>query len=258
MYIIGTKKGETAIKLAKTLKNCEGGYDYPFEEDFYVNYGRIDVRNIANLNARLINNKLLQLRKMRESNSDVNVPYYYEFYDRRSLLSVPNSFFPCIARKYYHTKGKDAIFLKTKFSLRRRLNRVLRRRNYLVKYIPKRAEFRVHVLGREIAGVSIKVKNREVSEHHPYIWSRERGWIQLDYNSDGRYYNELSDIAVKCCEIMGYDFGAVDIMLGKDGLFYFLEINSAPRLNLRRRRLYAKFIRKKWKEYQTRRNNEIL
>lgn len=256
MFIIGTKKEETTSKLAFHLKNCEGGYSLPDEVDFLVNYGRIGLRKKANLNASLINNKYNQLEILKKNG--IRVPMTFLLSEQ---YMPPRESFPWIARKYYHARGVDAIFLKTKGSMLKRMKR-LKKRHYLVKYVPKVAEFRVHVLGNDIAGISEKVRYanvRSVNEEdgnpneisliaHPHIWCRYRGWVQIDY--EGGHYETLKELGIKSVELLRYDFGAVDIILDVHDRFYVLEINSAPRLNHRRRQLYAKFFRKKWKEWK--------
>ena len=237
MFIAGTKKGETSVNLATHLRDCEGGYETPEENDFLVNYGRTDLR-YADLNPNLINNKLTQLQIFRREG--LKVPNYYGI-DWTRNREYP---YPLIARKYYHCKGREAIFLRNRVSWLRRKKRVSKR-HYFIKYIPKKTEFRVHVCGEEVIGISTK-KPFEDMEQHPHIWSRDRGWCRINY--DGEYNEKLSELGLKAIKALGYDFGAVDIMLGLDNQFYMLEVNSAPRLNRRRRKLYAKFFRERFNE----------
>jgi len=258
MFIVGTKKSETSINLAKHLKNCEGGYEIPQEQldkkRFIVNYGRSSMSAFAHLNKNLISNKLQQLKILRSNG--LHVPDFVELpiVEKDSYFKrIQRNLFPLIARKYRHSKGTDAVFLKTKGSLLKRKHRI-KKRDYLVKYVPKLTEFRVHVLGNTIAGISTKIKCEEDTKHHPHIWSRLRGWIQVDYT--GTYYEKLKEIGIQSIKALGYDFGAVDVMLGLNGSLYVLEVNSSPRLNMRRRRLYAKYFRQKEREYRERIRNE--
>jgi glutathione synthase/RimK-type ligase-like ATP-grasp enzyme len=242
MFIAGTRRGEMAVNLAFHLQNCEGGYEIPEDCNFLVNYGRGNMPN-ADLNPHLIGNKLTQLKVFRDNG--LQIPDFYPI-----NWNVSRHYhYPLIARKYFHTKGKDAIFLKTRGSWRKRLRRVATR-HYFVKYIPKAEEFRVHVCGEEVIGISTKVPFEDEVQH-PHIWSRDRGWGQVDYN--GPHAEKLCELGVKALKALKYDFGAVDIFLGKDGKFYLLEVNSAPRLNRRRRKLYAQFFRKKYHEKYPRR-----
>ncbi|MNV71557.1 Ribosomal protein S6--L-glutamate ligase [compost metagenome] len=38
----------------------------------------------------------------------------------------------------------------------------------------------------------------------------------------------IQHAAVDACEVLGLDFGAVDVALGKDGKVYVFEVNTAP------------------------------
>ena len=133
--------------------------------------------------------------------------------------------------------------------MRKRWNRV-KKRNFLVQYIPKKSEYRVHVLGDKAINVSQKIHSPSAIEEnrfiHPHVWSKERGWT-LQTIEDNEL-TTIKELAIRAIEALDYDFGAVDIILGNDNKFYILEVNSAPRLNIVRRRLYAKFFRQKEKE----------
>ena len=246
IFILGTsEKAETIFKLAKHLKECEAGFVLPenYQEYFIISYGKYSP--YSNLNKNLCFNKFLALKKL----AMANIPIPKIIYTPNPKL-IPKHEFPLIVRKFHHYGGKDAIFLKTKKSMLKRLKRV-KKRDYFIKYVPKKAEFRVHVLGEEIGNISQKEPyDPEAVTPHPHIWSYSRGWTIRDY--DGEYNEILSEIAIKSVKALGYDFGAVDIILGQDNKFYVLEVNSAPRLCRKRRRIYAKFFRKKEREYSQR------
>jgi len=251
IYILRTKNSETAPKITKHLKNCQEGYDYPKEKCFIVNFGR--KTNKANLNNKLVHNKLKQLLTLKEKG--MNIPKIIDF-NPKDIKKVckkivckylPRDMFPVMARKERHFKGKDIIFLKSRGSLWKRLDRISKR-EFFVKYIPKEAEFRVHVLGDEVVNICKKVHSKSVEKHHPHVWCSPRGWTLVDY--EGKFLDKLKDVGKKAVKALGYDFGAVDIGLGKDGKFYVFEINSAPRLNKARRSFYAKYFRQKEKEYK--------
>ena len=244
IFIQGTRNSETPEKLAFHLKECEFGFEVPKEDYFIINYGLY--RRNANLNKTLVLNKKEQMELLRSGG--VNIPKIYTFYNQRSLISrdIPKTYFPLLARKTKHAKGTDIIFLKSRFSLRKRSKRV-RNRDFFVEYIPKQKEFRVHVVGETVINVSKKIQSENSEIHHPHVWSSVRGWTLETY--EGERVEKLSEIAIKAIKILNYDFGAVDIIIGKDEQYYVLENNSAPRLNRKRRNLYVKYFRKKEKEY---------
>jgi len=252
IHILQTRNGETAPKLIKHIKKCEVGYEYPEDKCFIINYGR--VTNKAHLNNNLVHNKLHQLLQLGKKGFNVpevlkcNPNMVADKHGRRLVKALlPKDIFPIMARKERHFKGKDIIFLKNRKNLWKRLARVSSR-EFFVKYIPKKAEFRVHVLGDEVPNICKKTQSERTDTHHPHVWCSPRGWTLVDYEGD--HYKSLSDIGKRAIKALGYDFGAVDIGLGKDGKFYVFEINSAPRLSRTRRRHYAKYFRMKEKEYR--------
>lgn len=238
IYILQTKNSETAPRLATHLKNSESGYDYPEEKCFVINYGRIT--NKTNLNSGIICNKLSQLTKLRLAG--LNVPHTWIL----NPEDFPKHVFPLLARKFKHFKGNDIIFLRSKRSLYKRLRRV-KKRNFFVEYIDKKAEFRVHVLGDEVLNICQKVPSEKTTIHHPHVWSSVKGWTLINYN--GEYSKALAELGKKAVNALNYDFGAVDIGLNKNGKFYIFEVNSAPRLSKTRRKFYAKFFRQKEREF---------
>lgn len=245
MFIVGTRRSETGPNLAGHLRDCEAGYEIPEGQDYIVNYGRHGMRNVANLNARVGGNKLDQLQRLMAAG--IKVPNIYIIGRNVTPDYFPRHYYPLLARKIKHSQGRDIIFLRSRRSWLKRRRRVAKRQ-FCVKYIPKQEEFRVHITKDKLICVSQKIKHPDCSNPHPHIWSREKGWIQIDY--DGTYTETLNSIGKKVIQSLDLDFGAIDIILGEDGEFYVLEVNTAPRLNRRRRILYAKFFRKMWKNWK--------
>lgn len=98
-----------------------------------------------------------------------------------------------------------------------------------VKYIPKKYEFRVHVMGREVFDVARKIKdpNREVTSF--YIRNHAAGFIFA--RNDIEVPSQVIEQAIRAIDAIGLDFGAVDIIYNKKReTAYVLEINSAPGL----------------------------
>lgn len=244
IIITGTKNSETSTKLAKHLRNCESKYklDDKDKNQFIINYGRTNIK--GNINKKIITNKLLQFQLFKEAG--LNIP---EIYSLNNFNSIVENIFPLMARKIKHARGNDIIFLQSKHSMKKRWNRV-KKRQFLVQYIPKKIEYRVHVLGEVIIDISKKIHSPKAIEEntyiHPHIWNKERGWTLETI--DDKELTTIKDLSIRAVKSLNYDFGAVDIILGNDEKYYILEVNSAPRLNKTRRRLYAKFFRQKEKE----------
>jgi glutathione synthase/RimK-type ligase-like ATP-grasp enzyme len=176
--------------------------------------------DFATLN-RIHHNKLEQLTKLKEE--EVPVP---EFFIRNRDVDC----FPVIGRNLNHSEGRDIIFIENEIQL------VNISSSFYVKFINKEAEYRVHVVRNKIISIIIKtggVDNR--------ICANRLGWTHTEYNQERypRYSTILSDMAKRSIEVLGYDFGAVDIIRDRDNNFIVLEVNRAPEIQGARLREYA-------------------
>jgi len=247
IFIVGTKNSETPAKLAKHLKNSSAGYKISDteEDSFIINYGRSNIE--SDLNNDLVLNKIDQLEILKEAG--INVPKIFILNKKTKYRCFDENIFPLMARKLKHARGSDIIFLKTKSSMEKRWDRI-KNRDFLIKYIPKKYEYRIHVLGDKVVNVCKKIHSPKAVEEgdyiHPHVWSKDRGWTLQTIEEEGLI--EIKVLAINAIEVLGYDFGAVDLIQGKDEKYYILEVNSAPRLNKTRRKIYVKFFRKKEKE----------
>ena len=101
----------------------------------------------------------------------------------------------------------------------------------LVEYIKKKHEFRIHVANGGIIDEQQKLKRRDVllEDVNYRIRNHENGFI---YARGGiRVPNEVKTEALKVLDIVGLDFGAVDVVWNeKKARAYVLEINTAPGL----------------------------
>lgn len=99
------------------------------------------------------------------------------------------------------------------------------------KFIPKTAEFRVHVFRGQVIDYIEKKKQLEINRDgtfNKYISSINCGWVFSRTNV--RDIPEVRTLALKAVSALGLDFGAVDIVYA-DGLPYVLEVNTAPGLS---------------------------
>ena len=103
-----------------------------------------------------------------------------------------------------------------------------------VQYIPKHLEYRVHVfnqLGGSTTYVQQKLRRNaaEQTADEKLLRNHSNGWV---------FAQPVGDIPAAVCkqavaavEYLGLDFGAVDVVVGRDdGKAYVLEVNSAPGL----------------------------
>jgi glutathione synthase/RimK-type ligase-like ATP-grasp enzyme len=101
------------------------------------------------------------------------------------------------------------------------------------KYIPKKEEYRVHVVGGEVIDVRRKALRRGFDIPNRYIWKVRNSSNGFIYALDEghNYPEEVLSLGVSAIEALQLDFGAVDIIWNqKKCMGYVLEVNTAPGL----------------------------
>lgn len=100
-----------------------------------------------------------------------------------------------------------------------------------VQYVPKKEEFRIHVMHNEVFFVQKKMRKVEVPDEQINwkIRNHQNGFI---YANQAIVVDELAKMeAVKAVAALGLDFGAVDVIFNEhQGVHYILEVNTAPGL----------------------------
>jgi len=238
MRIVMAQGGcKTAKNLASVI-GCPARYGLPKVRGvFIVSYGR----NLpqAHLNKQLVPDKRRALDILKDNNVPTPVVI-----SKADINNYPAEEFPVLGRKTHHTKGKDVVFIKTKEDLDTMDKSAI---DYYVKYIPKWAEYRVHVLDGKAELVAVKIhEDREVAKASP-VWNFDSGWKQFTY--EGEHQQALKEIGENAIKALGYDFGAVDI-IRRDKDYYVLEVNSAPALIPERQELYANYFKAKEKAWK--------
>lgn len=103
-----------------------------------------------------------------------------------------------------------------------------------VRYIPKLLEYRVHVFnipGGSTTYVQQKLRRNETEQtaDQKLLRNHENGWVFA--NPTTEVAADVLNEAKAAVEYLGLDFGAVDVVVGRDdGKAYVLEVNSAPGL----------------------------
>jgi glutathione synthase/RimK-type ligase-like ATP-grasp enzyme len=155
----------------------------------------------------------------------------------------------------------DEIFFKTTFHSRGRGMKVIKKdssdlleilslsgKGYFEKTEPSIREFRVHVMDGTVFYVdekrprdkSIKVKDRAM------IKNKDSGFKFRRPLKD--FPEGIIEESIKAVECLCLDFGAVDIGLNDSGVWVY-EVNSAPSLRTKTRKLYQKaLVRLIWKK----------
>lgn len=101
-------------------------------------------------------------------------------------------------------------------------------------YIPKSAEYRVHVVAGEVILIQQKRRRADLpaelaeDSNAALIRNHANGWVYavdaVDPPSE-----ELKEACIEIINELGLDFGAVDVMVGaRNGEPYILEVNTAP------------------------------
>lgn len=95
-------------------------------------------------------------------------------------------------------------------------------------YIPKRHEYRIHVFnGQVIDKVKKVLKNdRDRATANWFIRNTANGFVFQRNGID--VPRSVEEMAIRCVSACELDFGAVDIIVSKDGLPTVLEVNTAP------------------------------
>jgi len=99
------------------------------------------------------------------------------------------------------------------------------------QYVPKQAEYRVHVFQGNIIQLQEKKCRRDMArEDRDYrIRNHTRGWVFCQ--EDVEAPPQVCEYAIKAVELLGLDFGAVDVVYNKlRDKAVVLEINTAPGL----------------------------
>ncbi len=99
------------------------------------------------------------------------------------------------------------------------------------EYIPKKAEYRVHVFNGEVIDIQQKKKRRgfDEDERNTRVRNMANGYV---YTREGIVPPAgLDTLAIAAVNAVGYQYGAVDIIFNeKRNQCYVLEVNSRPGL----------------------------
>ena len=93
------------------------------------------------------------------------------------------------------------------------------------KYIQKKAEYRVIVVGDKAVDIKVKKKKRDFEgERSETVWNHSNGYVFV--RNDGVFNCMLPDVGVYAVKALGLKYGAVDI-IEDDNDLYVLEVNTA-------------------------------
>ncbi len=100
-----------------------------------------------------------------------------------------------------------------------------------VLYIPKKQEYRVHVLAGEVVDVQRKARRHDVPDDQINwrVRNHDNGFVFARHEELGEVPARVLTNAVRAVQGLRLDFGAVDVVYNeKAGKAYVLEVNTAP------------------------------
>ena len=129
---------------------------------------------------------------------------------------------PVLARKTQHQQGKDIIICHTMRDVEHVFD--FGTHDFFTPHIPTATEYRVWVFKHHALAVYEKVFKGERG-HEGLIRNRRFGFkFVLQDGLENEL--ELAEPSVAAVKALYMDFGAADVLLGKDGRYYVLEVNS--------------------------------
>lgn len=142
-----------------------------------------------------------------------------------------NHKFPWLARKRHHTKGKDIMICHGYKEIMKVFNR--HQHDFFTPWIPTQTEYRVWVfLGNAFAVYEKEFKGER--EFEGYNRNRRMGFKFVKHD-ELRNKRKLTKPACEAVRALNMEFGAVDVLLGKDDKYYVLEVNSMPHIDNQKR-----------------------
>ena len=135
--------------------------------------------------------------------------------------------FPRLARKIAHKQGRDIVVCKT-VEAAGRIHKAYTH-DFFSEFIPTQTEYRVWIFGKKAFAVYEKAWKGE-GEFVGFRRNHRFGF-RFEKHDELRTHKLLCSPAIKAVEALHMEFGAVDILLGKDLRYYVLEVNSMPAID---------------------------
>ncbi len=141
------------------------------------------------------------------------------------LGEVQDADLPVLGRKIHHVGANDIMLI-----LQRNDIAAAQRAGctYATKYIPTKAEYRVHVFDGRVIKTSQKILTQPELATQPWIRNLDAGYTFRA--SETVLPVQTKTKAAYAVGVLGLTFGAVDLIIGDDGNYYILEVNTAPGL----------------------------
>lgn len=231
IYLAGGKSSNTAINIMK--QHLEGlGHRVtrdaknPLGWDVTLRWGVSYHGDKPSLNARVNQfDKYDAFNKFREHGVLCPVTIGMNLFEM--ALPLKNPSFPWLARKRHHVKGKDIKVCLTLDDVRETYHG--REHDFFSVFIPTETEYRVWVFQDRSLAVYEKQFKGE-GEYEGFMRNSRFGF-KFEKRDDLRGCEEIEVPCIKAVKALNMDWGAIDILKGKDGKYYVLEINSMPHID---------------------------
>lgn len=115
-----------------------------------------------------------------------------------------------------------------------------------VQYVPKKQEYRIHILNGEVVDVQRKARRKDVPDDQVnwMVRNHDNGFIFARDEGLGDVPEDVPKQALLAVKVCGLDFGAVDVIYNdKQGKAFVLEVNTAPGLSGQTLEGYAKRLK---------------
>lgn len=194
---------------------------------FGCNHGRFQNQypnGVRVLNPRIVLNKRDQMRALVAAN--VPVPTWFD------------------TRAEWEAAGRPQVLTKPAIGqmgtgIRLVENpRTFGRANVIQVYIDKQREFRAMMVG----GLLAFFMEKHRPANNDIRWNEHRGAEWTRVPEDRTLRNNVKRIGEQALQAMGYDFGAIDIMMDARGYLWVLEVNSRPEFGPVNARRFANAI----------------
>jgi hypothetical protein len=215
---IGNGCGPTGRLITQLLR--EKGVRIGAPAQGVVCYGVGYRGNLPALNANVGRyDKYRQFEVLRDKG--VRVPNFYRF---GHGVNVPaNLKFPLFGRKLMHREGKD---IMPALQVEDIPLRMAAGAQFFTEYIPRQTEIRVWVYRRRHLASYQKVMRHPTQ--YKYFGCSYRNGFAFELMPAEQVNRAAVEQAAAAVDALGLDFGAADVLIGKDGLPYVLEVNTAP------------------------------
>lgn len=234
LFVLPYKRGSRAVRQIKTRLNAPviklaNSRWRPKPTRVVINWGHTNPPiylgvNILNKPEAIANatNKLTALIMM--YNNAISVPLHTSSRE--------------IAEQWFRDDEKTVVFCRTllrssggKGIIIAKSAAELVRAPLYTKRVPKKDEFRVHVFNGEVIDVVEKRLRRGLANEvnrNSYVRNHDNGWVFAHDNVVCP--DEVKALAIKAVNVLGLNFGAVDIGVSAKGQAYVFEVNTAPGL----------------------------